>query len=213
LLGKDAPEPVVAVVKGQIKRLVPKAEAAEIVKAQHNITIELDRKSGSSSTPADDRRAQKVRQAVTKESLAALHAYALASFRGKLPDNDLPLWRALAEMTIDNLRNGAQDYMGKLLELEPKKNSDGNRDHKAALEAHLKGLSTTAAVAAFVVQMLATDKLHWWTQPGSQDKPYNEHKAMCAAIGFDLSAAIKQAKTAASAKAKGKPAKAKAETA
>ena len=201
LLGKDAPEPVLAVVKGQIKRLVPKATAAEIIKAQHNISIELDRKSGSSSSAADDRRAQKIRQTVTKESLVALHAYALASFRDKLADGDLALWRALAAMTIDNLRNGAQDYMGKLLELEPKKNSFGSRDHKGALEAHLKELRTSAAVAAFVVQMLAADKLHWWTQPGGQNKPYDDHKAMCAAIGFDLMAAMKQAKAAASAKA------------
>jgi hypothetical protein len=147
---------------------------------------------------------QKVRQAVTKESLVALHAYAHASFRDKLSDADLPLWHALALMVIDNLRNGAQDYFGKLLELEPKKNSFGSRDHKSALEVHLKSLATTAAVAAFVVQAIAVDKLHWWTQPGGTEKPYNEHKAMCTAIGFDLKAAMKMAKDTTTAKAKGK---------
>lgn len=203
LLGKNAPEPVIAVVNGKIKRLVLKAAAAEVLKQQHNITIELDRKTSTgSSTAAEYRRAVKMRQAVTSESLIALHAHTLATLREKLTDDAIPFWRILGTMAIVNMRSAAQNYFTQLLELVAEKGKDGNRDFKAALEKHLHALPTAAAIAAFVVQSIAIEKLHWWTQPGGNEKPYAEHKAICETIGFDLPAAMKTAKANLTPKAK-----------
>jgi ParB/RepB/Spo0J family partition protein len=210
LLGKNAPEPVIAVIKGQVKRLVPKAAAAEVVKQQHNITIELDRKASTgSSSAADEKRAQKVRQAIAKETLVALHAHALASFRGKLPGSALPFWRAMGDLAICNLSVNEENYLCKVLELEPLKNKYESADYGFTLRAHLKILSTSAACAALIVQMLAVRKLHGWSQPYSGDKLGDEHKALCEAIGFDLTAAMKQAKAATKAKGQAQSAKAK----
>ncbi len=203
LLGKDAPVPVVAVIGGEIKHLIPKIEAVEIVKRVHNLKVELPKTERERNVA--EKNVHKMRQTVMKETIVALGAWALAHFRERLTEQTpLGFWSLLATMAVKNLRNGGQDYLSKVYELEPEKHPHGRYDYEGALLKKIRGFSTPAHVAAFLVQIIAVDGWHWWTQPGGSEQPYDDHKAMCALIGFDLKAAMKQAKATATAKAKAK---------